>query len=398
MHSPYHPTRPRYRPSGRFKLLRLIVGINLLLVLGAAIAAISYLALITGMYLVIMGPIFAVAALAWVTYRLVLATHLRNPLLAAAFGGLCGLAAYLGYFHADHCLRWGAPATAVDQLPSYIAFRMETDFLLWHGKCGTLVPTAPAAGVVPQRPLGQAKLLTVKWGIFAVELLLLAGTAALAGWTTALRPYSEKSGQWLHEARLALSVASGNALEQALCEWTVPQWAESKAHVISEHETHINVVLWFVPASAGGKLDGDVFITLGDGPRELLTADEIAALVPIFPGLQEIDGNSQERLAAEAEELADENSARIWKVPMPYAGQVQNPQTCFWWRLIVRGAQLAPLALVPGLVFASIGRGGWSRSTWPGSPSGAWSPWCSALVCSAWSPSATGTTPIGPCG
>ena len=58
MHSPYHPTRPRCRPSGKFKLLRLIVGIDLLLVLSAAIAAVGYLALITGMYLVVMGQVF----------------------------------------------------------------------------------------------------------------------------------------------------------------------------------------------------------------------------------------------------------------------------------------------------------------------------------------------------
>src|SRR5687768_6450329 len=166
MHSPYHPTRPRYRPSGRARLLPLILGIDLLLVLSAAIAAIAYLALITGMYLVVMGQVFAVALLAWATYRLVLAAHLRNPLLAATLGGLCGLAAYLGYFHADHCLRWGAPVAAVDRLPSYIAFRMETDFLLWHGKCGTLVPQVQAAGIVPQRPLAQVNFLTVKWGIF----------------------------------------------------------------------------------------------------------------------------------------------------------------------------------------------------------------------------------------
>jgi hypothetical protein len=58
MHSPYHPTCPRCRPSGKFKLLRLIVGIDLLLVLSAAIAAVGYLALITGMYLVVMGQVF----------------------------------------------------------------------------------------------------------------------------------------------------------------------------------------------------------------------------------------------------------------------------------------------------------------------------------------------------
>jgi hypothetical protein len=292
-------SRPRYRPSGRFDRTRLATAALLLLALSGAIAAGYTAQLSLSYHFMVLSAIFPVFALGWGVHRAVHSAHLRGPLLAAALGACCGLAAYLGYFHLDHCLRWRASPLAVGQLPAYIAFRMETDQWNWQGKGAWLVPLPPGPGIVPQRPLAAARIWSLNWGVFGIELLLLAGVAAGTAWSAASRPYSESRGIWLDQAQLSISPEDAEALEQALGERTIADWAAADPRLVQEHEQHTTVYLWYVPVGDGHEIDPDAYLAIGEGPRQLLEPDEIAALVPLFPGLQEIAA-SQDELAREA--------------------------------------------------------------------------------------------------
>lgn len=347
--------RLRYRPSCRFDRTRLAIAALLVLALSGTIA-VGYTAQLSLSYhFLVLSAIFPIFALGWGLHRAVHSAHLRRPLLAAALGASCGLVAYLGYFHLDHCLRWRASPLAIGKLPAYIAFRMETDQWNWQGKGPWLVPLPPGPGIVPQRPLAAARIWSLNWGVFGIELLL-AGVAAGTAWSAASRPYSENRGTWLNLAQLSLAPEDGKSLEQALREQTISDWVAAEPRLVAEHEPHTYLHLWYVPGEAGQEIDPDAYIAVGDGPRQLLEPDEIAALVPLFPGLQEIAA-SQEELAREAEAADDPTSARIWKLPPPYAGPVDNPQCRWRWKLIMQSAQLAPLVVIPALLASAVGIG-----------------------------------------
>ncbi len=346
--------RPHYVPSGRFPAQKLTIAALLLVALSAVIAVGYTIQLSLSYHFMVLSAIFPIFALAWGLHKAVHSAHLRSPLLAAALGVCCGLSAYLGYFHLDHCLRWRASPLAIGKLPAYIAFRMETDQWNWQAKGAWLVPAQPAPGIVPQRPLAAARILPLNWGVFGIESLLLAGVAAGTAWAAAWRPYSESRGTWLDLAQLSLAPEDAKSLEQALRERAIADWVAADPRLVPEHEPHTYLYLWYVPGQADQDIDLDAFLALGDGPRLLLEPDEIAALVPLFPGLQEIAA-SQEDVASEADATNDPASARIWKVPPPYAGPVDNPQCRWRWKAIMQLAQLAPLAVVPAFMAAVIG-------------------------------------------
>lgn len=348
--------RPRYRPSGRFHPQRLLMAALVLTALSLAIALWLALWLAFAWHFLVISAVFPIFALGWIVHRTVERAHLRNPPLAMTLAACCAAAAYLGFFHLDHCLRWGASPLAVHNLPQYIAFRMETDQWRWHGKGATLEPVQPAPGIVPLRPLAAAKMASLNWSVFAIELMLLAGVAGGTAFATARRPYSEHRGTWLDAAQLTLAPEASNTLKQALRERSLTDWAAAGPRLVGEHESHTKVFLWYVPGGAGDDIDADACIAIGEGPGELLELDEIAALIPLFPGLQEIAA-SQDELAREAEATNEPTGARIWKVPPPYAGPVDNPRCRFRWRLIVRSMQLAPLLIAPGLLAAGVGIG-----------------------------------------
>ncbi|HUE71220.1 MAG TPA: hypothetical protein VMP01_10075, partial [Pirellulaceae bacterium] len=51
-------------------------------------------------------------------------------------------------------------------------------------------------------PLAAARIWSSNWGVFGIELLLLAGVAAGTVWSAASRPYSESRGTWLNLTQL----------------------------------------------------------------------------------------------------------------------------------------------------------------------------------------------------
>ena len=97
---------------------------------------------------------------------------------------------------------------------------METDQWNWHGKGASPVPLQPGPGIAPQRALAAAQLWSWNWGVFGIELMLLAEVAAGTAWSAALRPYSESRGNWLDLASLSLAREDAKSLQQTLCERT----------------------------------------------------------------------------------------------------------------------------------------------------------------------------------
>jgi hypothetical protein len=272
--------------------------------------------------------------------------HWRNSALAGVLGAGCGLAGYLGYFHADQCLRWGVPWTAVDRLPAYVAFRMETDQWQRMSKGAKLLPQPPAPGVRPQRPLAKANFRSWNWAGFAFEALALALVSLGTAVVSARTPYSERRQRWCSREQLTLEPKDVAALKKALAEGTVSRWVDCWPRKVGAHLPHGKVLAWYVPAEEGKEPDPDVYLTIGNARPMLLSPEGAAALVSLLPGLQDLAGPTLRQLAAEAEHANDPASARVWPVPPPYAGLAETPANRRWSRLLVQSLTLLPGPLV----------------------------------------------------
>ena len=340
--------RPRYRPSGRVDLDRLPAALALLAATSAAVAA-GYCAMIAGgVYFAAISIFFPVAAVAVAPRVAVRRGHCRSPVLAGVFGAVCGLAGYLGYFHLDQCLRWGVPWVAVERLPGYVAFRMETDDWQVVDRGAVLRPKPPAPGVRPVRALAKANWRTWNWGGFFFEALALAVVPLVTGVKTAAEPYSERRRRWCSRESLTLAPAAGSALRQALADGTVAAWVEAGPRKVGAHQEHCKVSVWYTPAADGEEPEVETFLGVGTGPPLRLAPEEAAALVPLLPAVRDIAGPSLAQLADEAERSGDPDSARVRPVPPPYAGRAQNPRNRLRGKCLRWGLTLLPLPLVLG--------------------------------------------------
>jgi hypothetical protein len=216
----------------------LVAALALLAAAGAAVAACYYGMLVGGLYLSAASAVFPVALAAAATRAAVKYSHCPSRALAGALGAACGLAGYLGYFHLDQCLRWGVAWPAVDRLPGYVAFRMETDWWQRASRGAFLRPRQPQAGVRPARALAAANWRTWSWAGFAFEVLLLAGVPLAVGVVSAGEPYSERRRRWCSRESLVLEPAAGPALRQALAEGTVGEWVRAGPRKVGAHQPH----------------------------------------------------------------------------------------------------------------------------------------------------------------
>src|SRR5262245_18974205 len=183
--------RERYVPSGRFDAARLPLVLIWLAGVSAIIAALYMGMLLKDFYisaLSIFTPLLVATGFATAAVRY---GHCRNRLLAGVLGAACGLGGSLTYFHVDQCVRWGAPVLAVDRLPGYIVFRLETDQWRWADKAAFLEPQKPQPGVHPQLALANAQFPAMCWILFLFELSALTIAPLSTGVAFASRPYSE---------------------------------------------------------------------------------------------------------------------------------------------------------------------------------------------------------------
>jgi hypothetical protein len=347
----HNSNRPTYQPSFRCDLARFPRALALLAAASAGIAAIDCGQIFISFYLSAMSVFLPVLLVASAAQAAVRRGHWRNPVLAGGLGAVCGLAGYLGYFHADQCLRWGVPWTAVDRMPGYVAFRMETDHWQRMSKGALLRPQQPAPGFKPNRPVAKANFRSWNWAGFAFEALALALVPLATGVVSARTPYSEQRQRWCSREQLTLAPNDVVALKKALAEGTVGQWVDSRPRKVGAHLPHGKVLAWYIPAERGKEPDPDVYLTIGSARPVLLLPEEAAAFVTLLPGLQDLAGSTLRQLADEAEQANDPTSARVWPVSPPYAGQSESPANRRRYRLIVRSLRLLPVApalLLPG--------------------------------------------------
>ena len=338
--------RPSYQPCGRCDAGRFPGALAVLAGTAAAIAAVYCGQIFSGLYISALSVFFPLPIVVGGAQAAVRRGHWRNPVVAGALTAVCGLTGYLGYFHADQCLRWGVPWTAVDRLPDYVAFRMETDSWQRMSKGAKLCPLEPAPGIQPQRPLAKARFWSWNWAGFAFEALVLTLVPLATSVTLARVPYSERRRRWCSREQLTLAPDDVASLRQALAEGGVDRWVDSGPHKVRADQPHGKVLVWYTPAEEGKEADPDVFVTVGTARPLRLLPEEAAALASLLPGLQDLAGPTQQQLAAEAEQLDDPSSARIWPIPAPYAGQVENPRNRLLARLVVWKSMLLPVPVV----------------------------------------------------
>ena len=321
---PFHAEPERYAPSGRCHLPRLLAILASLLPAALLLALIFEGLLLSGMYFLALSGMLAVGAASGFAHQATRYAHCRNRLLAGGLAALCGISGYLTYFHLDQCLRWQVPPSAIDRLPGYLAFRMETDSWNWQGKGAQLEPLPPQPNIQPLRPLANANLLTLNWAIFLFEAAALALAPLATAFAMASRPYSEKQRRWCVRESLFLSKHAGRALRAALAGGDIAAWVDAGPQRVAEHEPHCRLTLWYSPWDAGTEFDGEVFLSLDGGPTLRLSTEEGAAFITLLPGLQDIAGLATGSDPPGAGD-SDPTVTRIWPVPARYAGPKQSP-------------------------------------------------------------------------
>ncbi len=346
--------RARYRPDLGVAWLRLPVLIALALVAAVGLAWGLKVAFLNGWYFIFLLPGLGGLALGGVLYALVGWSHCRNRWLAGTVGILAGLAGYLGYY--ELCLLDALPpalAWRVDLLPTFIAFRMQTDVAEDVGK--------PDNAQAPQKPFAA-----LNWFAFACELGMVVGAGAWFPWTRARRAYCRELGTWMRREKALLPTSSMQALQDALETGSLAEFvagtrasgdAQSSCRFIVEHAA---------PAD-GSPFDYPIYASLEAPPatrpwhllrsmrrtlfrQVALQPAEVLALRPLFPHLTQL-------LAAEHEELRDlppgvtptpiseapvSQLAQITPVPEPFRQRVRARGYALWTNLV---------ALTPGIYF-----------------------------------------------
>jgi hypothetical protein len=343
---PNSPHRPSYQPSGGCDTARFPQALAVLAVAASLIAAVYCGMIFIGVYISALSVFVPLMIVVGGSQASVERGHWRNPVIAGALGAMCGLTGYLGYFHADQCLRWGVPWTAIDRLPGYVAFRMETDQWQRMSKGANLCPQQPAPGVRPQRLLAKAQLRSWNWAGFAFEALVLSLVPLATSVTSARVPYSERRRRWCSREQLTLAPNDVAALRRALAEGGVDRWVDSRPRKVRADQPHGKVSVWYTPAEEGKEADPDVYVTVETGRPLLLLPEEAAAMASLLPGLQDLAGPTQQQLAAAAEQSDDPASARVWPLPAPYAGQAECPRNRLLTQLACRTLGLLPFPLV----------------------------------------------------
>src|SRR6516162_6975845 len=93
-----HIDRTRYRSSGKFRVLRLLVCGLIALAVAGGLAVALYQVYLRGVYVVGIAPLLAAAVGAGVVYLMIGLAHCRNRWLAGALGVVAGLVLYIGSY------------------------------------------------------------------------------------------------------------------------------------------------------------------------------------------------------------------------------------------------------------------------------------------------------------
>lgn len=345
--------RPTYAPSGRANLVDLWPYALVLYGLAGLMAVVNALLTRHNAYAVGWVWLAPVGVTTWLTYRAVRDSHCRNAPLAAGLLASVGLVVLLGTYHVDQCLRWGVEWHRLDRLPGFIAFRMETDG--WWGLDGRMPLVWPVDAranpkVVPH--CWPPATPNFHWLAFAVEFAATVLWPTVVAWRFARRPYSERLHAWFQEEGVVLTPASAADLHEALRTGRLAAWVEDGFEKIHPDDDYVRLKIWLCPRPTDSDgVEPEVYLTLGKAQPVLLSPEEVAAMVDVFPGLRDwAEVPVELRLASLAQTPPPWHPSRatFQPVPPPHAGLCKDPGVKRRGRLLAYGVLLVAPAVAVG--------------------------------------------------
>jgi hypothetical protein len=325
-------TRTIYTPSGKFNLSAMWPMLFLLMGVSGLLAVIFALLTRVDFYVILWTWIPAAFLCIHIGNKATEEGKCRNPLIIGSFVFVCCLVMWLGIYHVDQCTRWNIPWTAIDRLPGYITFRMETDG--WFG-----YTKAPVVWAVPHDlridPYITPRITpTVRWISFLGELIALVLVPTVTCWRRARRPFSEQLEQWFAETKTSLTQESAHLLTRALLNQTIPDWVKSRVVKSAVESEGVIVSLFYCPKTENALgLESQMFIKVGNSQLMLLDIAESAALTELFPELScwmerpiELEGETQRTDLSQTPPPARTDVATFQHVPPPHCGRLKDPQ------------------------------------------------------------------------
>jgi hypothetical protein len=347
-----------YQPSGGFRSVSLPPILLGLVATSVAIGGFYFTLLSHGWYYGALSLLIPVMISCGFIRWAVQYAHCRNRLLAGTLGACCGLGGFALYFHIDQCVRWNAPPAAIDRLPGYIAFRMNTDYWIWFAKGAILTPQAPSVDVQPAAWPTLEGRAAWNWRLLLLEALALALAPLATALRAASRPYSERWRRWCDCESIFVEKQQGAAVRKALTDGSLEQWVAGDPHLVTDRQPHCKLTLWYARSDDPDEGMADVLLSINDGSRLRLKSREAAAFVNLLPSMRASCGVKP---TSEQPNLRtfDANVAYIW--PVPKSSRKRRFRLGHELRRLVKGLKIA--LPVCGLFLVLMG-GGWAIEQW----------------------------------
>lgn len=168
----------------------------------------------------------------------------------------------------------------------------------------------------------------------------------------ARRPYSERLHAWYQEEGVVLTPASAADLREALRAGRIAAWVEYGFEKTHPQDDHVRLKVWLCPRPADSDgVEPEVYLTLGKAQPVLLSPEEVAALVDVFPGLHDwAEVPVELRLASLTQTPPpwDAGRATFRHVPPPHAGLCKDPGVKWRGRLLAYGVLMVAPAVAVG--------------------------------------------------
>ncbi|HZL88688.1 MAG TPA: hypothetical protein VFB96_09975 [Pirellulaceae bacterium] len=202
--------RPKYRPSGRFDVLRLAVAIPLNLLVATALGSLMAIIAIWYTYIIVIVPVVLTVPLAVAGYYSAKWSQLRNPVIAAGMGIVLGAMMYVGQYGTKYAILAGNGGAQLEEMPRFIAESVQ----------GQMVYDSEKRELLYTTPLEN-------WAIFAMEIgLCMLGTGF--GWYIAsARPFCERCSRFMRKKAITLDRGCAEALALALGQGSLDSLVDS---------------------------------------------------------------------------------------------------------------------------------------------------------------------------
>jgi hypothetical protein len=246
-----------YQPSGRVNWLRSVIAFVVVLFPIVGLVDAAFRLDRAGWYPPFLGPVVLGSLAAIFAASVVTVGRCRNVGVGRAIGVACTLLAFFGFFQrslidartrgSPDGLRGVPIAELATGLPDYIALRMQNFEL-------------PQTG--DKQAQAHRYAVGVRWTVFVLEIVALAGIGWWVGGSAAKQPFSERHRVWMTSQRFALPSGTG----EGILAWlqgleTLPAKSDGKREVV--------VLLEHVPNSADEVGYVSIYVGGRDARREL---------------------------------------------------------------------------------------------------------------------------------